>query len=242
MPKVIAIIQARLNSSRLPRKILTDLGGKPVLLHVVERAMKIAGVDKVVLNIPLADLDDVELNSLKWPVQIHGIERQEADVLGSFLTIAKSEKADVIMRLTGDCPLIDPYLCSDVLDLFFRLNKSYCYAANDTLRSGYPDGLDCEVVSIEALTLAAARAYAKSDREHVMTWIRQYMPCYTIVAPLGTDLTGAKWSIDTPDDLALVREIFSQLEPTQYGWRDTTLAWRFRKEHNGTIPTFTQAS
>jgi spore coat polysaccharide biosynthesis protein SpsF (cytidylyltransferase family) len=224
--RVVAIIQARLGSKRLPGKVLMDIAGKSMIQHVVERASAIEGVDEVVLNVPATD--ETALTP-KIYHSIYGIIDQEKDVLGSYLHIAEAEKADIVMRLTGDTPLIDPELCTDVLNLFLALQKNFrtfCYVANDTARSGYPDGLDCEVVSTEALRLAAAQATDPFEREHVMPWIRRHMMNYGILAPWGTDLAGAKWSVDTTDDLKTVRAIYSQLEPGQYGWRDTAKAWR----------------
>jgi spore coat polysaccharide biosynthesis protein SpsF (cytidylyltransferase family) len=199
------------------------IAGKPMIQHVVERAQAITGVDQVVLNVPQKDVHafGIELNCVRY-----GIKDQEQDVLGSYLKVAEAEKADIVMRLTGDCPMLDPFLCEQVLRLHLSLNHLFNYAANDTARSGYADGLDCEVVSTGALKLAAESATDQFDREHVMPWIRRYMPNYGIMAPWGTDLTGAKWSVDEMKDLKTVRAIYSQLEPGQYGWRDTAKAWR----------------
>ena len=224
--RVICVIQARLGSKRLPGKVLMDIQGRPMIQHVVERAQAIRGVDQVVLNVPMTDASQFPPMT---QCTVLGIRDQEQDVLGSYLQIAEMERADIVMRLTGDTPLIDPELCTDVLNLFLALQKNFrtfCYVANDTARSGYPDGLDCEVVSTEALKLAAAQAIDPFEREHVMPWIRRHMPNYGILAPWGTDLAGAKWSVDTTDDLKTVRAIYSQLEPGQYGWRDTAKAWR----------------
>jgi spore coat polysaccharide biosynthesis protein SpsF (cytidylyltransferase family) len=221
--RVIAIIQARLGSKRLPGKVLMEIEGRPLLAHVVERALAIQGVDRIVVNAP--DRDVCELReATPAEAEVYGIKDQEQDVLGSYLEVARTEHADVIMRLTGDCPLLDPELCASVLELHRGLPSAY--AANDTLRSGYPDGTDCEVFSMQALNLAAYTASDPFEREHVCVWMRRHMPCYTIVAPWGTDLTGAKWSVDTTDDLRAVRAIYSQLEPGQYGWRATAKAWR----------------
>ena len=221
--RVVAIIQARLGSKRLPGKVLMDIQGRPMIQHVVERAQAIRGVDQVVLNVPMTDASQFPPMTR---CTVLGIRDQEQDVLGSYLQIAEMERADIVMRLTGDCPLLDPFLCEQVLRLHRKLGDPFSYAANDTFRSGFPDGTDVEVVSTEALKLAAAQATDPFEREHVMPWIRRHMMNYGIAAPWGTDLAGAKWSVDTTDDLKTVRAIYSQLEPGQYGWRDTAAAWR----------------
>src|SRR5262249_49377552 len=117
--RIIAIIQARLNSTRLPRKVLADIAGRPMIDHVIERARAIRGIDRVVLNIPLGD------HELDRPEMTYQIAYQEADVLGSFLKIADLEGADILVRLTGDCPLLAPDLSSEVLQLFLKEQPDY---------------------------------------------------------------------------------------------------------------------
>ena len=118
MARIIAIIQARLKSTRLPGKVLLDLAGKPMLDHVIERALAINGVDKVVLNVPKHDvrafLDMREQYPHDDSYTIIGIPNQEQDVLGSYLACAVAEKADAVVRITGDCPLLCHEICARV--------------------------------------------------------------------------------------------------------------------------------
>lgn len=183
MPKVVAIIQARLTSQRFPAKILADLDGQPILAWVLQRAREIRGVDAVALAMP-------------------GVTaRAESDVLGRFLDVARAYRADVIMRLTADCPLLDRFVAEQVLELY--RSRSCDFASNDTLISGFPDGWDVEVFSRAALETAAANATEPHDREHVTSWMRRTLRCQTLYAQ--GQWTGPKLSIDTPEDLETVR-------------------------------------
>jgi spore coat polysaccharide biosynthesis protein SpsF (cytidylyltransferase family) len=222
--KVVAIIQARLGSSRLPGKVLMDIAGRPMIEHVIERAQAIHGVDHVVLNVPAQDAAAFG----KQACRIYGVPNQEQDVLASYLYVAEQEQADVIMRITGDCPLLAPEICRDVLDLYTRLDDAWAYCTNDTLRSGWPDGTDCEVFSIDALRKAAKCAETAGEREHVTIWLRKELPNYGGLAPCGwePDMKNIKLSVDTHEDLACVRSTYQHLQPGQFSITDTVTAWR----------------
>lgn len=229
--RTVCIIQARLGSTRLPGKCLMDVAGRPLISHVLERATLIHGLDAIVLNVPAADEAEFRKALIDpWDKYvIHGVKDQEADVLGSFLQIAEWQQADAVMRLTGDCVLLDPELCTQVLDIYkaldhWRDGSVLRYMANDTLRSGFPDGTDCEVVSFTALQWAAHQAITPYDREHVMPWIRRRGKSYTITAPFGEDHSNFKWSVDTEHDLARARAIYAHLKPGAFSWRDTLAA------------------
>jgi spore coat polysaccharide biosynthesis protein SpsF (cytidylyltransferase family) len=224
--RVVAIIQARLGSKRLPGKILAPIDGKPLLQHVIDRALLIKGVDDVCLNTPESDLALIT-RALVLPTGFTslGIANQETDVLKSFVTVAEKAKADVVMRLTGDCPLLDPQLCTSALTLYLAMGMAVgntgFYCANDTLRSGYPDGTDCEVVSAASLRESARETTDPYEREHVTIWLRKHVPCYSIMAPYAVDLSQRKWSVDTDEDLARVQAIVKKLKPGQTDWRST---------------------
>ena len=197
---VIAIVQARLNSTRFPNKVLADINGKPMIVHVLERAKQIKGVDLVVAAIPRTDamLEKVIRSAGVFPVL-----GDEADVLSRFVEAIKGREADTIMRLTADCPALDPVVASKTLSLFLANRPKSDYADNDTLSSGYPDGWDVEVFSSDALEQAHAQA-KPSEREHVTTWMKKHLSCMTLKAE--TPWTGAKLSVDTPEELTVVSE------------------------------------
>jgi len=193
--------------------------------HVIERVQAIYGVDQVVLNVPA---QDVMAFLPKTYCTVYGVPNQEQDVLASYLYVAEQEQADVVMRITGDCALLSPEICSDVLDLYESLDDDWAYCANDTLRSGWPDGTDVEVFSIDALRKAAECAETAFEREHVTIWLRKELANYGALAPHGwePDLKDIKLSVDTQEDLDRVRSIYQHLQPGQFSLTDTVTAWR----------------
>jgi len=198
----LAIIQARLGSTRLPRKTLMDIGGKPMIQHVVERVQQIRGVDVVVLAVPHG-----EAAFLPWAPIVVAPAVDEADVLGRFAAIVASHPdADPIMRISGDCPLLSPAICAQVLQLYQQTPG--CHYAWNVAR-GYVDGEDCEVVSREALLCAHAWARGPFDREHVTPWVRRNVDVATLPATLRTGRREPprKTSVDTLEDLERVRQL-----------------------------------
>lgn len=202
---VIAIVQARLNSSRFPNKVLADLHGKPMILHVLERAQQIPGVDLVVAAIPRGD------SALERVIREAGVFPQlgdEQDVLSRFMAAIQGRtNVDTIMRITGDCPALDPLVAQKTLDLFLANRPKIDYVSNDTLTSGFPDGWDVEVFSREALEQAHEKATKPSEREHVTTWMKTHLSCMTLQADAVWSFP--KLSVDTEEDLATVRQHLS---------------------------------
>jgi len=226
MKKVVAIVQSRLGSSRLPGKALALISGQRMLGHVLTRARAIRGIDAVVLATSDQDRD----TPLTWVAREQGIEVvrgrcAEHDVLTRFEQAARAHDADIIMRLTGDCPLLDPSVCQRVLDMH-REMPDVEYVSNDTTVSGYPDGLDVEVFTARLLyaasrTVPEHAAWVHGDREHVTSFMRRTQPQVVLHCP--TDWRHLKLSVDTADDLARVRMIYSQLSNGDYTL-DATLA------------------
>src|SRR4051812_8636327 len=170
--RVVCIIQARMGSSRLPGKSLRALRGRPLIAHVIERAKAIPGVDRVVLATSIAPRDEplgVYVESLNVPV-FYG---DELDVLRRYAQAAAEHQADVIMRVTGDCPFLDPFVARDVLCAYLDNPLQAQYVSNDTLTSGYPDGTDVEVFSRAVLDYAHVHAKDREDREHVTAFMRR---------------------------------------------------------------------
>lgn len=210
--RVAVIIQARLGSSRFPRKVLAPIEGKPMLQRVYERARMIDGIDDCVIAVPQKDHDLID-----WIRRTLGacmVLGSEDDVLDRYYAAATSIGADVIVRLTGDCPLLDADLASDVLRDF--LQAPVDYASN---LSPAADGTDCEVFSRSALRCAWARS---EDREHVTSWLRS-SPC---VRRLALPLPGepVHLSVDTADDLEVVRAIYRHVGRDSFGWADALRA------------------
>lgn len=208
--KTIAIIQARLGSSRLPGKVLLPLQGKPVLSWVVEGARAIHGVDEVVVATTVSASDDPVAD---WcaanAVSFH--RGPEDDVLKRFHEAATRFKADTVMRLTADCPLLDPAVCGQVLMLYRRAKADYAASCNPP---SWPDGLDCEVFTFAALDQADKQATRPSDREHVTPFIRNNRHRFkveSLIAPLP-GLTDERWTVDYPEDLAFLEAVLGKLQ------------------------------
>jgi spore coat polysaccharide biosynthesis protein SpsF len=216
--RTACIIQARVGSTRLPGKVLETLGNATVLEHVLRRCQAIDGVDVVVCaTVEGQDGDAVAslADALNFPVY-RGSER---DVLARYHGAAQMADADIVMRVTSDCPLIDPAVCADVLRL--RQSAGADYACNN-LPPSWPHGLDCEAFTTAALNQAAATATATEDHEHVTPWIRRN-PAYervNLAGPGGT-WTAQRWTLDYPEDLTFLRAIYDRLPPGAAGqsWR-----------------------
>jgi glutamate-1-semialdehyde 2,1-aminomutase len=205
----IAIIQARQSSTRLPGKALIDLGSKPVIAWVVDAARAIPGIDKVAVATTDQPADDALVD---W-CAAHGVachRGPEDDVLTRFAMAARAENADIIMRLTGDCPLLDPWVAGQVVTLRRRLDLDY---ASNTTTTTWPDGLDCEIFTRAALETADAEADRASEREHVTPFLRANRHRFRqecVIAPLP-DLAGERWTLDEPRDLDFLRQVIARL-------------------------------
>lgn len=219
MPSVVGIIQCRLGSSRLPNKALADLNGKPMIAHVLQRALAIHGLDDVIVAVPdqatKAALAGVGIPSFATP------NVAESNVLARFATIAcQFASHDTILRLTGDCPLLDPAIAEAVLDLYHVSGRPYAW--NDTAVSGWPDGTDVEVFSRDLLLQAHATATDPYDLEHVTPAIRRGVAVATLPAP--EDLAQLKISVDDEADLETVRAIMAKLPKGEYALAATLKA------------------
>lgn len=164
------IVQARTHSKRFPKKVLADLCGKPVLWYVLVRCLSIEGKDIVVLATP-DEPESEALEEIARPLGVMTYRGPEDDVLSRYLGAARKFNASHIMRVTSDCPLIDPHVCTAVLAAVTR-PKGADYASNVLPRT-FEKGLDCEAFTRWVLELTAKRATIKYDREHVTPWMQQ---------------------------------------------------------------------
>lgn len=211
--KTVAIIQARMGSSRLPGKVLADLGGQPALGWVVRAARATPGVDEVWVATSTAAADD---GIAAW-CEKHGVpiyRGSEHDVLDRYAKAAAASAADIVVRVTADCPLFDPSVAGLVIRL--RSMSGADYASNVDPRT-WPDGLDCEVMTANALRAAAAEATDPAEREHVTPFIRNDRTRFTwetLVSPVP-GLPHERWTLDTADDLRFLQEIARRLPPDQ---------------------------
>lgn len=203
--KVVAVIQARMGSTRLPGKVLMPLGGQPVLAWCVRAADAAPGVDAVWVATSTLDQDDV---IAQWCADnvVHCWRGSETDVLSRFVGCANASGADVLLRLTGDCPFLDPQVIGAVVRLQKQTGAAYC--SNVSPRT-YPDGLDVECFTFEALAAADAEAARPIDRDCVTTWVgrnRSRFPAEAVINPIP-GLQDERWVLDTAADYEFCKAI-----------------------------------
>ncbi len=212
-PSVVAIIQARMDSSRLPGKVLMEMGGKPMLWHVVLRARRAQTVGRVIV----ATTNQPEDNPVADFCRTQGIAcfRGDAlDVLDRYYQAAVRFKAETIVRLTADCPLIDPREIDRTVRAF--LDAGVDFAANrlpPPWKRTTPIGMDTEVVTFQALERAWQEAQATFEREHVMPYLYDQKGRFKILlVDHDPDLGHLRLTVDTSEDLVLVRHIFDHFD------------------------------
>lgn len=206
MVRTVCVIQARRQSTRLPDKVLMSLAGKPVLQHVIERCRSISGVDTVIVATPAGEYESVlcrlseQCGALSFKGSLH-------DVLGRYWGAVADVECDYVMRVTADCPLIDPELCARLVQKTVEENADYGGLG------AWPHGLDCEVFKKEVLELADKTARGQLDREHVTLWMkRQHSLKKVGLPPEGGPLTnGNRWVLDYPEDFEFLSALFEQL-------------------------------
>lgn len=215
------IVQARIGSSRLPGKVMLDLCGRPVLDHVLERCAAIPGKDVVVCAIaeqPGAERIG-EVARAAGAVVFFG---DEQDVLGRYRAAAESVGAETIMRITSDCPLIDPGVCGKVLRALSESDADY--ASNLAPRS-YPKGLDCEVFRRRVLEQAASSAAPGAQREHVTTWMIASPKLRRANVHSGRpELARQRWTLDYPEDIEFLRALLPHLATGRVAGMDEVLS------------------
>ena len=208
MGKTVVIVQARMTSTRLPGKVLLDLAGHTVLEHVLARCIAIPGADAVCCAIPQGTIHD----SLLQVVERTGatlFRGSESDVLDRYYRAAQALSADTVMRVTSDCPLIDPQICAEVLRLVTARDCDY---ACNNMPSAWPHGLDCEAFTFAALELAARNARQADEREHVTPWLRQNTDMRKANLPgPGGYAADQRWTLDFPEDYEFFVRLFSLL-------------------------------
>jgi spore coat polysaccharide biosynthesis protein SpsF len=215
-PRIVAVVQARMSSRRLPGKVLVAIAGRPMLALVVDRASRAKTLDRVVLATTGGPEDDpvAALCAERGYLCFRGSER---DVLDRVYQAARQEEAEVVVRLTGDCPLIDPDVIDHTVREFFR--NGVDFAANrlpPPWHRSYPIGLDVEVCTYTALEQAWREADQPHQREHVMPFLYEEEGRFrTLLVHHEPDYGHLRWTVDTPEDLALVRRIFEH-----FGGRD----------------------
>ena len=197
------LLQARMGSSRLPGKVLAEVSGRPLLSFLIERLKRCELVDEIILATTSLSEDDV-LEELGRSLSINVIRGSEDDVLSRFEKASSSTTATTLARITGDCPLIDPDLLTEALRLFRTLDVDYL---SNNHPPSYPDGLDIEIFTKEALVLANANCNSSAQREHVTPWIRESGALKVQTIQSHKDFSSMRWTVDEPEDLQVIRGV-----------------------------------
>lgn len=203
--RTVVIIQARVGSTRLRGKIFKRLGTTTVLRHVIKRCLSINGADLVCCAIPDTKENQIikkKISSLKVKI----IDGPEHDVLKRYYIAAEATKADTIIRVTSDCPLIDPYIINEALEKFKKGN--FDFASNNEIRT-WPHGLDFEIFSMFWLSKANLEASTKFDREHVGPYIRNHpeIKKFNYNSPIK-GINRHRLTLDTAEDFKILKNIF----------------------------------
>jgi len=220
--KVVAIVQTRMASSRLPGKVLADIGGQPMLVRVVERARRARLLAKLVVATS-TDSDDDPIAAVCAERGYDCHRGDPLDVLDRYVQTARRFEAEVIVRLTGDCPLIDPEVIDRTVAAFLEANPPVDFAANRLPgRRSSPIGLDTEVCSMAALERAWREADQAHQREHVMPYLYDEPGRFrTLLVWDDKDYSHHRWTVDTPEDLELVRQVYDHFDGRDtFSWKE----------------------
>jgi spore coat polysaccharide biosynthesis protein SpsF len=206
--RIVAIIQARMNSNRLPGKVLKDICGESMLSRVVHRVKSAASLDKVVVATSDTLVDDLIENECgKLGVSV--FRGREDDVLDRFFQAALYHKAEVVVRITADCPLIEPEIIDKVVQAFLSSEVDY---ASNTLQRTYPRGLDVEAVGLQALTTTWKNSFKPYHRVHVTPYIYENTDLFKLLSVTNSsDWSRYRWTVDTHEDLQFIRRVYEIL-------------------------------
>ena len=215
--KVVAIVQARMGSTRLPNKVMKPISGIPMIELLLDRLAKAKEVDQIIVatsiderNIPLV----THVRKLGYACE----QGSENDVLDRYMNAAKAHQADVVVRITGDCPVVDPELVDEVIRGFKAANVDYFSNVDPPT---YPDGLDIEVFTFNALDRANIETKDPFDREHVTPYLRKLGKYKTEVMQHSEDLSALRWTVDESADFEVIEKLFRYFHPKiDFTWRD----------------------
>ena len=228
MPEVVAIIQTRMSSTRLPGKALLDLDGRSVLSRMVERVKRASRLSRVVVATTV-DLSDDPVEAACLDEKIDVFRGSLPDVLDRYYQAAVKYHADIVVRLTGDCPLIDPILIDDVVTELIEQDADFaCNRLPPPFSRTYPIGLDVEACTFSALQRAWKEATEKKDREHVLPYLYEKEGRFKVLQlDYKEDLGAMRWTLDTPEDYALLQEVIKRLDGrNDYSWLDVLQLFR----------------
>lgn len=228
---VVCIMQARVGSTRLPKKVLKEICGKTVLEHDIDRLKRVKNISKIVIATTTEE-KDIEIVDEAKRLGITCFRGSETDVLSRYYFAAKENNADAVVRVTSDCPLLDPEVTEATIKYYLDNKDKYDYVSN-TLERTFPRGLDTEVFSFNVLEKAFKEAKLDRDREHVTAYLytnkdKFSLGCYKS----NEDYSNYRWTLDTEEDFKLINIIYDELykENSIFYMDDILKLYKERKE------------
>jgi spore coat polysaccharide biosynthesis protein SpsF len=210
--RTVIINQARMSSTRLPGKVLKEVLGRPLLDYQVERLRRVSLADELVIATTTNDADDMLVEFCRKR-NIAVFRGSEEDVLSRYYQAAIEHQAELVVRVTSDCPVIDPKVVDRVVTAFLERRDYVDYVSNTQVRT-FPRGMDTEVFTFDALRMAHAEATLDYQREHVTPFLYRQPDRFRVEqVVLATDLSSHRWTVDTPEDFELVSRIIEALHP-----------------------------
>lgn len=213
--KIVALVQARMGSTRLPNKVMKPIGGIPMIELLLSRLSRAQEIDQIIVA---TSVDERNLPLVKHVQKLgYACEQgSENDVLDRYVQAAKKHQADVVLRITGDCPLVDSELVDEAVRAFKAAGVDYF---SNVVPPTYPDGLDIEVFTIEALERAGQETTDPFDREHVTPYLRKPGKFKTAAMQHSEDLSALRWTVDEPADFVVIEKVFQHFHPrTDFTW------------------------
>jgi glutamate-1-semialdehyde 2,1-aminomutase len=225
--KVVAVIQARMGSTRLPGKVMRSVGGTPMIEILLKRLSRAHEVSEIVV----ATSENPSNQPLVEHVERLGhvcVRGSENDVLARYLDVIQQTKADVVVRITADCPLVDPALVDEAILEFKRMGVDYLSNGGPP---AFPDGLDIEIFKSSALVRAGHETQELYDREHVTPYLRRPGIFKTATMACHEDLSNLRWTVDEPEDLQVIQSVFAHFSHNiHFGWRQVLALQQARPE------------
>ncbi|HHV73352.1 MAG TPA: NTP transferase domain-containing protein [Thermoanaerobacterium sp.] len=230
--KKAAIIQARMGSTRLPGKVMKIIMGKPIIEHVVNRVKASKEIDDIIIATTTNKEDDIIIEKAK-KLNVKYFRGSENDVLSRYYHAAKENNADIVIRITSDCPLIDPKIIDKIIRTFIETSKKekIDYLSN-TIERTYPRGLDVEVFNFETLEKVFKEADKSYQREHVTPYIYENPEIFKIKQIKdNVDYSNYRWTLDTIEDFKVIEIIYENLyKENELFYMEDIL--KFQKEHH----------
>lgn len=220
MSRVVAIVQARMGSTRLPGKVLMDIAGMSMLARCIGRLSRARQLSEVIVATTVERSDDPiveQCTANRWRF----FRGSQYDVLDRYYQAAHSFGADIVVRVTSDCPLIDPAIVDEVIREYYRWEGEVDYLSNTVPRRTYPRGMDTEVFNFDALKLAWREDTNPALREHVTQYILRHPEVFRIKGIMSSvDYSSMRWTVDTQEDLNFVRKVFLNFKDSDFGWME----------------------